>query len=171
MADRIWESFTNQEQWREYLQSLLKRSDKALLRAITLIYERQTEEEKQTGQSVVENKIGFSKIDAEALGSIAKRIIAGDTLTDGELAKARNKMPKYWKQLMWISKQQMEERQLKEEEEALRQLAEEKKQKEEQFRESLEILRKCSEEGIACDYGICDECPLVVGYQMKLNIN
>ena len=39
----------------------------------------------------------------------------------------------------------------------------------EHFRDSMEALRKCSEEGIACGYGICDECPVTSGLQMRFN--
>ena len=38
------------------------------------------------------------------------------------------------------------------------------------FREHIEILRKCSEEGISCEYGICDECPLTTGFQLKMSL-
>ena len=30
----------------------------------------------------------------------------------------------------------------------------------EQYKQLIETLRKCSEEGISCEYGICDECPI-----------
>lgn len=30
----------------------------------------------------------------------------------------------------------------------------------EQYKQLIETLRKCSEEGIPCEYGICDECPI-----------
>ena len=33
---------------------------------------------------------------------------------------------------------------------------------------NIEMLRRCSEEGISCDFGICDECPVTTGFQMRL---
>ena len=29
-----------------------------------------------------------------------------------------------------------------------------------EHKQFIETLRKCSEEGISCEYGICDECPI-----------
>ena len=74
MRQKIWETFTNQKQWEAYLKNLLKTNDSALIKAIVLVYDLQTAEEKNTGKSIEENKIGFSKIDAYELGNIARRI-------------------------------------------------------------------------------------------------
>ena len=172
-----WEYFTSQKQWEAYLKDLLKTNDKALLRAIVLIYNNQTDEEKNKGESIEDNRIGFSKIDAKEMGDIAKKIKAGKALTKGELAKSRNKMQKYWRQLMIISKEQAEAKKLQKQKELEDMLAEElaaieeDKLKLEQFREHNEILRRCSEEGIACSYGICDECPITTGFQMRMNFD
>lgn len=105
---KVWETFTNQQQWREYLQNLLKTNDKALYRAIVLIADYQTPEEKATGSTLDHNGVGFGTVDAEFLTSMALRIKSGVGLTPKQLAICRNKMPKYWRQLMIISKQKME---------------------------------------------------------------
>lgn len=169
-----WEYFTSQKQWEAYLKDLLKTNDKALLKAIVLIYDNQTLEEKDKGESIEDNRIGFSKIDAKEMGDIARKIKANKALTKGELAKSRNKMQKYWKQLMIISKKQAEAKKLQEQKELEAKLAEEElaAQKEdaeklERFRQDIETLRKCSEEGISCEYGICDECPITAGFQLR----
>lgn len=170
-----WEYFTSNKQWERYLKDLLKSNDEALLRAIVLVYENQTDEEKCKGETIEGNNIGFSKIDAKELGEIARKIKAGKELTKGELAKSRNKMQKYWKQLMIISKKQAEARKLKEQENKELELAKEeedarieKEKSLEQFRKDIETLRKCSEEGISCSYGICGECPITTGFQLKI---
>lgn len=106
---RIWESFTNQKQWESYLKNLVKINDKALYKSIILIYEMQTDKERYIGESKEENGIGFTKVDAKEMSDIAKKIKQGNELTSGEIAKSRNKMQKYWKQLMIISKRQMKE--------------------------------------------------------------
>ena len=174
---RIWEAFTNQKQWESYLKNLIKTNDKALYKSIILIYEMQTDEERYIGESKEENNVGFSKVDAYEMGVIAKKIKQGNELTSGEIAKSRNKMQKYWKQLMIISKRQMKEAEdakLNEEFDKLNEelaiAQEEQNEKLESFREHNEILRKCSEEGISCSYGICDECPLTTGFQMRLKL-
>ncbi len=167
---KIWETFTNQKQWEVYLKNLVKTNDKALYRSITLIYEMQTAEEQYIGESTEDNGIGFTKIDAKEMGIIATKINKGIELSEGEIAKSRNKMQKYWKQLMLISKRQMKEAEEAKLNEQLAAIKEEDDKRVEAFREHNEILRKCSEEGISCSYGICDECPLTTGFQMKLSI-
>ena len=160
-----WEYFTSQKQWEAYLKDLLKTNDKALLRAIVLVYDNQTPEEKDKGESIEDNCIGFSKIDAKEMGDIARKIKANKALTKEELAKLRNKMQKYWKQLMIISKKQAEVEEDIKSTELEAQKEDEEKLK--QFRQDIETLRKCSEEGIACEYGICDECPITTGFQLR----
>lgn len=167
-----WKYFTSQNQWKDYLKNLLKTNDKALLRAIVLIYDNQTLEEKTKGKSIDDNHVGFSKIDAKEMGDIARKIKAKKPLTRGEIVKSRNKMQKYWKQLMIISKEQTkakEEAKLIELEAKLIELEtqEENAEKLKQFKQDIETLRKCSEEGIACEYGICDECPITTGFQLR----
>lgn len=167
---RIWETFTNRRQWEEYLKTLVKTNDRALFKAIVLIYDMQTQEEKASGESVEENKVGFSKVDAKEMGIIASKIKNGKPLTTGEIAKSRNKMQKYWKQLMIISKGQMKEREQEELNQVEMQMALEKSIETECFVQHNEILRACAEEGISCDYGICDECVLTTGFQMGLKL-
>lgn len=149
---KIWETFTNQKQWEVYLKGLLKRNNKALFKAIVLIYESQTEEEKRINESIEENKIGFGKVDAKDLSTIAKKIKREEMLTKGELAKSRNKMPKYWKQLMIISKRNMQEQKVKEERIKYEQLHLGN------FMNLQSEQAECFENGTACSYGICSEC-------------
>ena len=169
-----YDYFTNQKQWEAYLKDLVKTNDKALLRAIVLVYDNQTCEEKNKGESIEDNCIGFSKVDAYEMGKIAQKIKRGESLTKGELAKSRNKMQKYWKQLMTISKrnaklkkQQALDERIAEEEYAMKV---EEAANTELFREHNETLRRCAEEGQQCSYGICDECVLMTGFQMKLEL-
>ena len=105
---KIWETFTNQQQWKEYLQNLVRTNKKALYRAIVAIAEYQTPEEKAWGMTIDHNGVGFGAVDAEMMTSLALRLKNGGELTEKELAICRNKMPKYWRQLMIISKRRME---------------------------------------------------------------
>jgi len=106
---RPWEQFTNQNQWKEYLQNLLRTNKKALYRAITLIADLQTPEEKAYGATIDHNGVGFGAVDAEMMTALALRLKYGGELTERELAICRNKMPKYWRQLMNISKRRMQD--------------------------------------------------------------
>lgn len=105
---RPWEQFTNQQQWKEYLQNLVRTNKKALYRSIILIAEYQTPEEKARGETFEHNNVGFGTVDAGMMTSLALRLKNGGELTPKELAMSRNKMPKYWRQLMDISKRKME---------------------------------------------------------------
>lgn len=104
--DRL-STFT-QNQWKEYLQNLVRTNKKALYRAIILIADLQTPEEKIMGATFEHNNVGFGAVDAEMMTSLALRLKCGGELTERELAICRNKMPKYWRQLMNISKRRME---------------------------------------------------------------
>ena len=57
------------------IKEKLKTYNQLIERGIVLIYERQTEDEKQCLYSKHDNGIGFNKIDAEILSSFAKQII------------------------------------------------------------------------------------------------
>lgn len=113
---RPWESFTNQKQWKEYLQNLVRTNKRALYRSIILIAQFQTPEERALGETRDSNKVGFGTVDAQLLTSLAIRLENGGELTSRELAICRNKMPKYWRQLMIISKGKMKDDQSREEE-------------------------------------------------------
>ena len=99
-----------QNQWKEYLQNLVKTNDKALYRSIILISENQTPEEIRGHISIENNNKGFGKVDAAFLTGMANKIQVGGKLTPKELAICRNKMPKYWRQLYLISKEKMKKK-------------------------------------------------------------
>lgn len=163
--------FTKQSEWKAYLQYLVSNSDRACIGAIICIDNYQTYPERQLCQSTEENGVGWTKHDANEMGIIAKKIRNGQNLTAGELAKSKNKMKKYWKQLMVISKQKLANMEAQEKENAIQaeQFIEEEKKR--QFQNALEKVKKCGEEGIQCEYGICSECPLTNGYQLRLPIS
>ena len=172
-----WEFFTSQKQWEEYIKDLLRTNDKALLRAIVCIYDNQTDEEKVEGKSIEDNCAGFSKFDAHEMTVIAMKVKRGKQLTKGELAKSRNKMQKYWKQLMVISKRNAEAKRLQMQKELDEKLNDEEHallieehERLELFRQHNEIIRQCFEEGKMCEYGICSECHAFNGLQVKMNL-
>ena len=110
-----WDNFTNQKQWEKYLRNLVRTNEKALLKSIMIIYNNQTFEEKEAGTSIYENKIGFNRFDSKEMMRIARKIKQGTHLTEYEIAHARIVMPKYWKQLMIISKQKQKDKKEQEE--------------------------------------------------------
>lgn len=87
------------------LQALLDSNDKAVYRAILLIYARQTAGEKTTMSTLEDNGIGFSGCDAELLSSYATQIQTRGWLTTNQLPHARRKIRKYWRQLWQLAEQ------------------------------------------------------------------
>lgn len=104
---QVYETFTNQKQWKEYIQDLLDKNPNALYKAVLVVYNNQTYEEKQSGITISENNTGFSKIDCVFLTHIAHKIKRKENLTSNEFYKTRAKMKKYWKQLMIESKRNL----------------------------------------------------------------
>jgi len=100
-----WKSLT-QKEWRRELQALILGSDVALERAIIRIWEQQTSIEQETGEAIIVDGVGFNKFDAPLMCKYARQLIAKMHLTSSQKTKARAVMPKYWKQLMRISKVQ-----------------------------------------------------------------
>lgn len=153
---KIWEQFKTQKQWKEYLTNLLKTNDNALKLSVVRIYDQQTFEEQVKKESIEENKVGFTKVDALFLGDVAEKVKTNQKLTSKELAILRNKMPKYWKQLMRISKAKMEMQCLEQQKQM-----EEYKINFEHFQEQHQREKvRCFEQGISCSYGCCDECQM-----------
>lgn len=84
---------------KETIQSLLVRSNKAVERAMVVLYNRQTVDEQQAEVSAEENSRGFSGYDAKSGSYYAKWVISGKNLSGKFLEKARKMSMKYWKQL------------------------------------------------------------------------
>lgn len=91
-------------QWRkETIQELLDTNDKAVLRAVLAIYDRQTDDEQLSEQTRELNNIGFSGVDGEIMSSFAKQIQKRGFLSAKQMLIARKKMKRYWRQLAEIA--------------------------------------------------------------------
>lgn len=82
------------------IQTMLATRDKAVTNALLLIYSKQTDAEQATEATVEHNGVGFTGVDGEFLTSCAKFYKRAGFLTDKQMAIARNKMKKYWKQIL-----------------------------------------------------------------------
>lgn len=92
---RVWD--------KDSIQSLLVRDD-AALRALLVIYHRQTDAEQAVGATTDENGVGFTGPDAEILSSFAEFYKRTGFLSAKQLAILHRKIPKYWKQLLEAAK-------------------------------------------------------------------
>lgn len=88
---------------KDSIHALLDSKPQAVVRALIAIYERQTEDEKATHATKLHNGVGFSAFDAEFCTDLAKKAKRGWTLSPKQLAVARNKMKRYWRQLAEIA--------------------------------------------------------------------
>lgn len=99
----------NGKAWdKESLKDLLDRNDKAVYRAILLIYSFQTDEEKYMGTTKTVNGKGFSKFDVEVLSSFAMQLRRGQELTLKQMYVARPKIKKYVGQILQYMKDREE---------------------------------------------------------------
>ena len=99
----------NGKAWdKESLKDLLDRNDKAVYRAILLIYSFQTDEEKYIGATKTVNGKGFSKFDVEVLSSFAMQLRRGQELSLKQMYVARPKIKKYAGQILQYMKDKEE---------------------------------------------------------------
>lgn len=91
MAKRIW----TEDEIRDYVQT----NDKVLYGAIKKLYNEQTEDEKEAGQTKHYNNVGFNGADSKFMSSVAEFLIKRGYLTDKQKFAARKRMVKYTKQL------------------------------------------------------------------------
>ncbi len=94
---------------KQSIQELLQRNDRAVKRALVVIHQRQTPEEKFAHISVEVNGIGFNQADAEFLTSLAEQVIEKDWLSGKQMAHARKRIQKYWQQLLEIAHEKLQE--------------------------------------------------------------
>lgn len=112
-----WLSLPNQRAWKEELQKLLCRSDAAVESALVRLYDFQSPLERAVASSVSENGVGFNRVDANVLSKYACMVKMGHHLTKNEVCFVRARILKYWKQLMVLSKQKLQQERAEEEEE------------------------------------------------------
>ena len=80
MASTLWT--------RESIRHLLRTSDKAVLRAIVVLYDRQTCDEKVTSNTHIDNQRGFSAFHARSGSKLARLILKGYKLYPENMDKA-----------------------------------------------------------------------------------
>lgn len=87
----------------EEIKALLENNNEFVCRALKKLYERQTEEEQNGNHTDERNGVGFNRIDAEFMTSVAKYLIEYGSLTDKQLFYVRKKIMKYAGQLTKIA--------------------------------------------------------------------
>lgn len=111
MTTTKWAELKTQKQWKFEIQSLLCRSDKAVIEAMLRIWDLQTSGEKIAGQTLEENGVGFDKVDSSYMKQYVDKHKIGK-LTKEDVNFIRSRMLKYWKQLMNLSKEKIRKQML-----------------------------------------------------------
>ena len=93
---------------KQKLKDLLMRNDKAVMRAILLLYSFQTDEEQYSSITSIKNNRGFNMWDANILTPFAKQIKEGIGLSSKQLYVARPKILKYVGQILKYMKAKSE---------------------------------------------------------------
>ena len=87
----------------EFVREQLKTNEKWALGALVKIYDFQTEEEQNSGDTNEYNNVGFTGVDGFILSSIAKQYITKGWLSPKQKAIVMKKMSKYTRQIVKIS--------------------------------------------------------------------
>lgn len=102
-----WSELKTQKQWKKELQKLLCTNDYAVVHAMERIWDLQTDAEKLSGQALTENGIGFNRVDSVEIKKYVEKH-ARQSLDAEDIRVVRSMMLKYWKQLMKLSKLELE---------------------------------------------------------------
>lgn len=81
------------------IKSLLAADDGAVIAALLILQERQTEHEKATRTTKDRNRRGWMSSHAVTAGKLADKVAASETLTAEEIATARGMVSRYSTQL------------------------------------------------------------------------
>jgi len=92
------------KEWtKQEIIDLLMNKDKAVAKACVRLFERQTDDEINHEATIHGNGVGFNKVDAEFLSSVAKSYMCNGFITPRQLLVARKKVIKYARQLTAIA--------------------------------------------------------------------
>ncbi|PGF05248.1 hypothetical protein COM61_02200 [Bacillus toyonensis] len=90
--------------WNEdEIKQLLMTNPKAVYNGILAIYKLQTEEEKKSRETQVQNGIGFNANDSVIMSSFAEQILQGKILSQRQFRVASKRILKYVNQLTDIA--------------------------------------------------------------------
>ncbi len=88
---------------RDDIARLLEVNDRAVARALVVLYQRQTADERSGGMTKHSNGCGFNASDAPFASSLAERVLGGKRLSATQLRLARRMLRKYAGQLLAVA--------------------------------------------------------------------
>ena len=88
---------------KENINELLQKSDQAVMKGLTVIYDRQTSDEQSAERTKYLNGRGFNGLDAEFGTSLAKQVITKNSLSPKQMLAARKMLGRYAGQLALVA--------------------------------------------------------------------
>lgn len=86
---------------KESIQKLIDENDQAVARALMVVYNNQTTDEKQSKDTYHDNGVGFSSLDAEVLTDVAEKWKYWQRWASARQCNmVRRRVRKYWKQIL-----------------------------------------------------------------------
>ena len=93
---------------KESIQTLLATNDRAIARALVVLFERQTEDEQEAHETRHTNHRGFNHADAKEGTRMARVVLNGRPLSTQSMERARKMLMKYAGQLARIANERGE---------------------------------------------------------------
>lgn len=87
---------------KDEIKNKLSTDVKWMERGVIVLYQRQTEDEKQTQETRHQNGVGFNGTDSRYLSWVGKYLMRGGHLSGHHIEKVGKRLPKYWGQIMDI---------------------------------------------------------------------
>jgi hypothetical protein len=89
------------KQWNKAsIQDLVRTNDRAAVKALLTVYRNQTDEEQAARVTRENNGVGFTGVDSGILSAFAEQVRDRGFLSPKQMAILRNKIVKYWRQLL-----------------------------------------------------------------------
>jgi hypothetical protein len=85
---------------KEIIQHNLSTNPKWIERGLIVLYNRQTSDEQNSGQTRIDNGMGFNGSDSRYLTYCSKWILRGNHLSGHHIQKCGSKLKKYWRQII-----------------------------------------------------------------------
>jgi len=89
---------------KEQIQDKLRNDVRWMERGLIVLFDRQTEDEQKSDETVYNNGVGFSGCDSRYLSWVTKYLLKSSLnhLSGVHIEKVGKKLPKYWKQILDI---------------------------------------------------------------------
>jgi hypothetical protein len=88
---------------RDEIVDLLAKRDRAVEKALVVLFDRQTADEQATDATAHHNRVGFNGVDAKFGSSLARQVRDGRGLSNRQMAAARRMVAKYVGQLVGVA--------------------------------------------------------------------